>query len=312
MGEMAMDRTETTYVEAILKDELEREDRALRSVAPVISHMLDTGGGSLVSDAVVARLRGMLGDIARQLLEAGAPATASDVAIDQLVEDISDDSALIDHLYALALEGHLADRLEERFGIDPVLSPLVQELIASDHPATAELAMSAMAAQSRFSLGQRRMELPIGELPADLFSAVLERFCEAAQDREPAPLDRAIEQLRANYDEAGTRIGLLARLTAGMRGGAIAGLNLEHAGLALFTSSLAALTSQSRDRAIFSCHDRQSARLAISLRAAGLDAEDIEAQFGLLDQSQSPPDGLGSMPPEVALDMLNASNGGLA
>ena len=83
MGEMGMDRTETTFVEAILKDELEREDRALRSVAPVISHMLDTGGGSLVSDAAVARLRGMLSDIARQLLEAVTASAASDEEIDR-------------------------------------------------------------------------------------------------------------------------------------------------------------------------------------------------------------------------------------
>lgn len=312
MGEMGMDRTETTFVEAILKDELEREDRALRSVAPVISHMLDTGGGSLVSDAAVARLRGMLSDIARQLLEAVTSSAASDEEIDRIVDKLSNDSALIDHLYALAMEGHLADRLETRFGIDPVLSPLMQELIASDHPETAELAMSAMAAQSRFNLCQRRMELPLGELPSELFSAVIERFCKAAQDCEPAQLDRAMGQLKANYDEAGTRLGLLARVTSNMRGGAIAGLNLEHAGLALFASSLAALTMQSRDHAICACHDRQSARLTISLRAAGLDAEEIETQFGLLDQSQSPPDGIASMPPEVAKELLKASRGGLA
>ena len=38
---MSMDRTETTYVETVLRDELARGNRALRGVAPVIAHMLD-------------------------------------------------------------------------------------------------------------------------------------------------------------------------------------------------------------------------------------------------------------------------------
>ena len=58
-------------------------------------------------------------------------------------------------------------------GIDPVLTGLVQELIASQDSGVSALAMQALAAQSRFVQSQRRMELPLGELPGDLFHKAL-------------------------------------------------------------------------------------------------------------------------------------------
>lgn len=310
MGNVPMDRTETTSVEAILKDELARGNRALLSVAPVIAHMLEASGPALVSDAIVARLRGMLGDTARQLLVAGNE-TARRGALDQsdidsLAGALAGDSAVIGHLYALAMEGHLTDRLEQRASLDPVLSPLLQELIASDKPATAELAMNALAAQSRFIQCQRRMELPLDELPSQLFSAVLDQFEAAKLAMDPPSVSRALTALKRRYDEGAGRIGLLARLVSSMRGGAVAGLQLEHAGLAMFASTLAALTGQSRDLAVFACHEGQAARLAISLRAAGLDAETIEAQFMMLGSGGAIPADLASMPPERAHALLSS------
>ncbi len=312
MGEMGMDRTETTYVEAILRDELARGDRALRGVAPIISHMLQATGPALVSDAIVARLRGMLGDLAGQLLQAGSPRNAAEpdqvVEIDRLAEALSNDAALLDHLYALAMEGHLTDRLEARFGVDPVLSPLMQELVASGDAATAELAMSTLAAQSRFTQAQRRMGLPIGELPFDLFAGVLKQFKASVRSVEPTDVKGIIKDLKSSYDEGAGRLGLLARLTSSMRQGAIAGLDLKHSGLALFASALATLTRQSRELAIFSCHERQSARLALGLRAAGLGPEAIENQFLLLGQAETLPEGIDKMPADRALALLASSD----
>lgn len=311
MGEVAMDRTETTRVEAILKDELARGNRALRGVAPVVAHLLESSGAMPVSDAIVARLRGMLSHLARQLLAAARPGPLreplAEGAVDRLADVLAGDEVVLGHLYALAMEGHLTDRLEHRVSLDPVLSPLLQELIASDDPSTAELAMSTLAAQSRFVQSQRRMELGVGELPSSVFARVLEAYEDAMQAEDPPAVTRALLVLRKDYDEGAGRQGLLARLVTAMRGGAIAALALDHAGLALFASAMAALSRQPRDLAVLACHERQAARLALSLRAAGLEAEAIERQFLLLEPVELVPHGLATMPPERARTLLAGS-----
>ena len=173
MGDMAIDQTGSASVDAILKDELARANRALRGVAPVISHLLESSSHTLVSDEIVARLQGMLSDLARQLLTSASTierhGSADVLLIDELSNILASDGAVLNHLYAVAMEGHLTERLEQRSSVDPVLSPLLQELIASDKPNFAELAMATLAAQSRFTQSQRRMQLPLGELPSDLF-----------------------------------------------------------------------------------------------------------------------------------------------
>ena len=73
--------------------------------------------------------------------------------------------------------------------------------------------MSTLAAQSRFVHGQRRMELPLGELPAELFHRLIGTVQTEAQDAA------ALRRLQAGYDEATGRLGLLARLVAAMRRG---------------------------------------------------------------------------------------------
>ena len=311
MGELTMDRTETTSVEAILRDELARGNRALSGVAPVISHLLESSGQSLVSDAIIARLRGMLSDLARQLLAAGhAPGERQrpeDAAVDDLADELASDGALLNHLHALAMESVLTDRLQQRSSIDPVLSPLLQELIASDQPGVAELAMSTLAAQSRFVQAQRRMGMPLEELPADLFVAVLKRFQSRGAGSDKVAISETIRGLKEGFDEGAGRLGLLARLVSSMRGGAIAALELEHAGLALFASGLAALTRQTRDLAIIACHQKQAARLALSLRAAGLSGDAIERQFLLMEPSQMVPREIAALSPERAHAVLHAN-----
>lgn len=297
----------TPDVETTLRAELARGDRALGGVAPVLSHMLASDGHALVNEDVVARLRGMLADCAAQLLSGVTPnkgrSAPVPAMIDALANDLSTNGPLLSHLYALAMEGHLTHRLDQRSSIDPVLSPLFQQLIASDQAETAELAMQALSAQSRFVQMQRRMALPITELPALLFGAVLKR----AASQMDAHATSSIAQLRMAYDEASTRLGLLTRLTAAIRSGAIAGLELDHAGLALFATSLSALTRQPRDLCILACHDRQAARLALGLRAAGLDVGDIERQFLLLEPAERLPKLIGDIPPHKAAEMLRQS-----
>jgi len=306
-----MDLAADNAVEAILRDELAREARALAAVVPVLRHLLSSDADALVSDAILARVRGMIHDLATQLLAAAAghdPAVrAADrddpAAREQLAAQLMTQEALLAHCHALAAESLISARLHQRHALDPVLSPLLQELIASQDADVASLAMSALAAQSRFVQSQRRMELPLGELPAELFHALV------ANLQVTVPDNAGLIRLNAGYDEAATRIGLLARLVAAMRRGALAGLSLDHAGLALFASTLGVTAKVRREDAVLACHEGQSLRLALLLRSAGVMAPAIERQLLLVDPSGRSPRGLAVMSPEHAAAL--AQGGGL-
>ncbi|BDI61210.1 hypothetical protein [Qipengyuania nanhaisediminis] len=309
MSDVVIDRTQGSAIEAILRDELARENRALRGAAPVITHMLEDAGHGLVTDAVVARVRGMLADIARQLL-AASPRDHSDdpqfpdCVVDALCDALASDNALLAHCHALAVETELTRRLEQDAALDPVLSPLMQELVASKREEVAELAMSVLAAQSRFVQTQRRMHLPLGELPAELFGAAVRRFEKAKLGLEAEAIAKAKDVLRGEYDEAESRAGRMLRLVTVLGAGALAALELDHAGLALFASAIAARTRQPRDLAVLACHERQPSRLALSLRAAGLEPDAIERQFRLLHPAGLLPDMLGAIAPDQARALL--------
>ncbi|MEO1219964.1 MAG: hypothetical protein AAFY42_01265 [Pseudomonadota bacterium] len=313
MGKLVMDRSEATLVDSSVQDEMARANRALRSLAPVIAHLLDSDGMNLVNDAIVARLRGMLSHIASQLLssqgEAGVQADDKTSAHSVLVGQLGADERVTRHLYAVALELHLTDGLEQRGANDPVLTPLMQELIASDRPATAETAMAAMAAQSRFVQLGRRMELPIGELPFEVFTSVIDHLETVDLGFDQRAVADALSGLRGDFDEGTGRLGLLARLVSGMQGGAIAALDIGHAGLALFASAAASQSRQTRDDIIFACHESQAMRLALSLKAAGLEKTEIEKQFSLLGGSAFLPQTFGTLLQADALNLLHESGG---
>lgn len=308
MGKMAIDRSQSTLVDVFLRDEMARGNRALRSVAPVIGHMLDGEGPSLFGDAIVARLRGMIHDIAGQFVHK-LPLNPENgdflkACVDVAAQQLASDETVIDHLYSVALEGHLAAKLKQTASIDPVLSPLMQELIASDKPEIAEIAMSTMAAQSRFVQSQNRMEMPVGELPFEVFSRVLDLFEGAPFGVGSHDIDAAITKFKRAYDEGAGRIGLLARLSSAMHGGAIAALDLGHAGFAMFASAAASLTGLPREHAVFACHEAQIARLALILKAAGLGAHAIEGQLTLLGGTKPLPDGFAALSQSAARDIL--------
>lgn len=310
MGKVAMDRSQSAPVDAILKDDLARGNRALRSVAPVIAHFLEGDAPNLVSDAIVARLRGMLSHIGEQLVSQGElknhEATDSN-AKSQLIDRLIGDEMVIEHLFSLALEWEITRGLEERISLDPVLSPLMQELIASQSPVVAELAMASMAAQSRFCQSQQRMELPLGELPHLVFARVIEHWEVVVAEPGSSGETAHIAELKAMFDEGAGRIGLLARLASAMRGGAIAGLDLAHAGLALFVSAGATLAGHDRGLAVFSCHAGQSVRLGLMLKAGGLSTQSIKQQIALLGGTKAIPGELERMSQAHALDFLQAN-----
>ncbi len=314
MGLETTDLAADVAVEAILRDEIARENRAAAAVVPVLRHLLVSDAQALVSDAILARVRGMVTDCAAQLLAAmtgrdlatRAPGLAEPATPDLWAEALLDEPALLAFCHTLATESLLAERFQLRHSIDPVLSPLLQELIASDDPAIAALAMTTLAAQSRFIQSQRRMELPLGELPAELFGAVIARgFAGADDDIAHASLER----LQRAYDEGAGRLGLLARLVAAMRGGAVAALALDHAGVAIFASALAKQTRQPREVSVLACWEGQGARLGLALRAAGLSLPVIERQFLLVEPAARMPHAIGGLSPERAAALLGA--GGL-
>ncbi|GGD92979.1 hypothetical protein GCM10011515_10900 [Tsuneonella deserti] len=300
-------------IEAAVGEELARGDAVLRTAGPVLGHLLSTRHSSLFSDEIVSRVRGMVGDLARQLLFARATAAGEKDARAHAGHDTPDlaanllaDQRLVLHCHALALEWQLASRLEARSAIDPVLSPLLESLIASDDPTTASMAMAALAAQARFVQFQRRMELPLDELPAEHFHiaiTALERECGG--DDEAARL--AAKSLRDGYDEGASRLGLLARLIHAMGAGALAALSVNHAGAAIFLTALAATTHQQRDLAILSTNERQIVRLALSLRAAGLKPRAIEEQFVHLHPDLNVPQELTALDTAGAHRILGAS-----
>lgn len=282
--------------EETLRDALAQGDKALGKIGPILSHLLVTPDHSLFSDEIIARIRGMCHSLAWQIFRAQAEAggqsgqdafAESDASA--LAEHFFANSVLLMHCHALALEWQLTERLEIQYGIDPVLSPLIQQLIASDDGGFASAAMAALTAQARFVQTQRRMELPLAELPANLFHDLLMGWRSFNGQLRSDTMIRAEAKLRNRFDEGASRLSLLTRAGDALGNDAIQALDIDEAGAALFLSVLAALSGQSRMTAILSTNDRQIARFALALRSAGLGAEDVERQILRFHPQAVPP-----------------------
>lgn len=278
----------SAHSQQFLLAQLAHGDRAAGAVIPVLRHLLASEGPSLVNEAVVARVRGMLHDLALQLYcgrRGPQPASLDEQqAIDTIANRLASDADLLGQIHNFALESQLAERFEQRLSLDPVLSPLLQELIASDDRVVAELAMNTLSAQARFMQSQRRMELPLAELPADLLSTAIGLADGLCQPDSAG----ALATMQGTYDEAATRLGLLERLVAAMRRAVVACLAFDRAGLALFASGIAAHTGAPRVQVIIACNEQQTLRLALALRAAGLDMAGIERQLAVIGAAPGP------------------------
>lgn len=303
-------------VESVLRQELAHGDALIGTIAPILRHLLANDDHSVFSDEIIARVRGMMRHLACQLLD---HATGIPEGEDGHVHDVGLLAALSDsfvaqpaflaHIHALALEWQLTERMQSRLALDPVLSPLVQALIASSSPETSSQAMSLLAAQARFAQAQRRMQLPLGELPGDLLHGALIalRAAMGANEADDSKAAAAESAIRGQFDESRTRLGLIARLVTGMGGGATAALSLAHAGVPMFLSALALASGQDRDMAVLATNEGQLARLALALRAAGLKPAAVEEQFGSLHPEVSLPGGFDSLGADRAAAMLARS-----
>ena len=306
---------ETAWPEGdALRLALARGDRALDRIGPILGHLLSARDQSLFSDAIVARVRGMLINLARQVLRVQAEATGqkgreqfADEHGEALAENFFSSPLLVAHCHALALEWRLASGLEEEGALDPVLSPLMQTLIGHEDTQIASAAMAALAAQARFAQAQRRMEMPIAELPGDLLHEALLAWGVFNRNERSDALTRAESKLRAEFDEGAGRLSLLDRLVTTLGSGANAALAIDHGGVALFLSALALRSGQSRDIVALATNEQQAARLALSLRAAGLKPQEVEAQLLRIHPHDLPPQGLDQIGTREAAHLLAQS-----
>jgi hypothetical protein len=296
-------------VELLLRDELGRGDAMIATSRPILRHLLANDDHALFSDEMIARIRGMMNHVASQLLFAeAAAADALDRARyaadrqDDLAQALFEDTDFLAHAHALTLEAQLTERLQGRSGIDSVLTPLVQELAAAREMDVAGLAMAVLAAQARFMQHHRRMELPLGELPGDLFHQALLLLRSQAEGGQAA--EQAERHLRDSYEESAGRLGLLTRLVMTMGQKAVRALAIDHAGLAIFSTALAMASTQSRDVTVLSFADRQFARLALALRAAGLKQQAVEEQFLYLHPEIALPEGFDRLRADRAAALL--------
>lgn len=315
MSEMFAPARPEPTVEDVLRDELAQGDAVIGTIAPILRHLLANDDQSLFNDEVVARVRGMVDHLARQVLDAaedaqgaGARHDHDPAAVDQAIATLVERAALLTHVHAQALEFQLGERLQARIALDPVLSPLLQALIASPDSTTAASAMALLAAQARYVQAQRRMQLPVGELPADLFHAVLQTV--RGLEAEPEVLAQAEAAIRTGYDEGRSRLGLMARLVMSMGGGATAALDVSHAGVGLFLTALSLGAGQDRDLTALAAHEGQLARLALALRAAGVRPENVEEQFLAIHPDVSLPDGFETLGADRAAALLARSFAG--
>ena len=306
-------------LENVLRAELVQGDRVISAARPILRQLIANDDHSLFSDEVIARIRGMVRHSVRQMLHAVADAAdasgAEPIKREKFIGDnaailaapLLDDAAFLVHAHTLVLEARLAERLHQRSGIDPVLSPLLQELAASSDAALAGQAMRVLGAQTRFVQHQRRMEWPLNELPGDLFhKAMLVLQTTACAPAEV--LAAAQEKLRLGYNEGQRRVGQITRLIVAMERQAPRALALDHAGLAIFVTALAMASEQDRELAVMALCDNQFARLALSLRAAGLEQRDVEKQFVFLHPDADLPSGFAALHADSAARLLASSD----
>ena len=302
-------------VEQALRQELGQGGAVIATAAPILRHLLANDEHALFSDQVVARVRGMVASCARAALMALAEQAGivdrggfADQHEAALAAPLIGDAGFLAHAHALTIETGVTERLAARSGIDPVLTPLVQELAASANPATAALAMEVLAAQARFMQQQHRMHLPLAELPADLLHLLLQQLADLDAATAPARA-AAAAQLRQSFDEGRRRVNLMARLLLAMERQAARALAVDHAGVAIFASALAMASQQERDTAVFTLVENQFARLALALRAGGVDQAGVEQQFLILHPDVTLPDGFEMITAARARDLLAEPHG---
>jgi len=312
MSEYGQSDASAASAEDMLRGELAHCDAIIASSGPIVRHLLLNDDQTLFNDEVTARIRGMIADIARQLLSTvqrqigvGRPAF-SEKRADALALSLLENTVFLSHLHALAVEALVSERLSVRSGIDPVRSPLLVELAVSPDAEIAAAARHALAAQARFMQQQRRMELAFEELPQELFDISLASLDDCLERDSDAVADAA-SYLRDSRDPTKRRIYQFSWLMSALGTGADQALEIDRAGVGLFVTALSIGSYQTRETAILSLGQQQSSRLTLSMRAAGLGQDKVEEQLLLLHPDLTVPDQLKAIAGVRAIALLSAA-----
>lgn len=286
---------------------------AVANVVPILRHLLRSDDNSIFSDEIIARVRGMFVDIARQLVIALAAAAGhsepegwAHQAADELAQVLVENPAFLEHFHALALEWQWTVKLERSRALDPVLPPLVQARMADPDPLASAGAMNLLAAQARFCQSQRRMQLPLGELPRDLLHMALVTLrAHVGMDADADSFALIAERsVRAEIEESRSRLAQMGRVLDTMGGNALAALDIDKAGVALFLTALARGSGLSREAAIMATVDSQLPRFLLALRACGLSPAAVAAAALAFHPDAVLPQGYAELSPGEAATLL--------
>lgn len=296
-----------------LAEEIAAARGAVANVVPILRHLLRSDDNSIFSDEIIARVRGMFVDVARQLVIALAEAAGhaepegwAHEAAEELAHALAENPAFLEHFHTLALEWQWTVRLERSRAIDPVLPPLLQARMADPDGDASAAAMNLLAAQARFCQSQRRMQLMLGELPRDLLHIALVTLrahvgMDASADGYALIAERSV---RAAIDETRSRLVQMDRVLDAMGGNALAALDPDTAGVALFLTALARGAGLSREAAIMATVDSQLPRFLLALRACGLAPAAVAAAALAFHPGAVLPQGYAELSPADAAALL--------
>lgn len=288
---------------------LARGNVTLASATPILQHLLENHDRTMFSDEIIARIGGMVMHVARQILDLLEANSEKEFDGSQFVDlskafasAISGNSEFLTHLHALAIETQMTERLSERSGLDPVLSPLLQDFVASGEEEVATAAMRALAAQARFVQHQRRMELPLSELPEPLFDLLLQYLDELGG--QFVDTNKIAPSLRAHYDPAKARTAQLCAVLKAMPYAPVHALEIDHAGVAFFLTALHLASGETRDVLALALCESQVARLSLSLRCGSAETSEISQLLSVLHPDVKVPEGVAGLDPTTAVAML--------
>ena len=303
---------------SVMRSGLRRGDRVLEARAPVLRNLIGSEDRAMFSESVVARVRAMAADLAGhlavRLAEAAGeadPRQWAEYLGEPLAAALIDTPDVLAHLHAAALEWQLTASLQRRMGIGPALSPLLQALVAADDPTNSPLAMDLLTAQSAFARQQGRMTLPLHELPPTVMESALRTMCEATggDPQFEQHARAAAEGIRDEYDPTKPRVVVADQLAGSLGSGGFAALSVAHAGAAIFLSVLGLASGEGRDTMAAATGESQFARLALSLRAAGLGNREIAREFAAIHPDVTLPDGFGELGDRDARLLLSDKGG---
>lgn len=270
---------------------LAQEEQFARQTDATIALLFAAPPSRYFSDAIMARTRGLVRSLARQLSEAEREtdnSTNSSVqSIGRISRYLENNEALLRHCHALTLEHSLLLRLQQIRGADPILPPVIRECLSDDKESTASLAMRFVASQGKFLQSLERMHLPLSQLPADILHEVLRDWRNSGSPQNAAAMTASEAQIRNAYDERNSRAALLERLATIVTDTGNEIFQLEKSGLSLFVSLLSDALKQEREEIVRLLDLSQTSRLALALHAVGKKRRAVLADLAYLSDEHA-------------------------